>query len=137
MTDYVAQPESLDVPPGSYQAEVRAVTAPELRSDGVETVVVFVLTEPKDKKHPQAGMGGRCCRAWFDLDSENSAAREQAADFLSGLLTAAGAVDLESLIGKPVTVHVKRVVRLSDPSKYKSAVVGFDRFNATPPGFHE
>ena len=71
---------SLDLSPGEYQVEVAAVVSDAHAAHTLpppQTIVLFRLTtpDPDDKKNPQRDLGGRICRAWFDLHSENPATK--------------------------------------------------------------
>lgn len=136
MTNDYAPPEELDVPPGMYQAMIRAVI-----EDAGETVVLFELTEPDpetDKNNPQAGLGGRMARMWLSLGHENPVTRREAEASLYGLLQATEmpeAEDLKDVLGAVVRVQVSRVVMQSDPSRYKAAVVYVLPLQPNPPRF--
>ena len=136
MTNDYAPPEELDVPPGEYQAVVRASI-----KTGEDTVVLFELTEPDrvhDKHNPQIGLGGRVARMWLSLDHENPVTQREAEARLSGLLQAAEkpeAKKIEEILGAVVWVRVSRVIMRSDPSRYKSAVIEARSPNYTPPDF--
>jgi hypothetical protein len=107
----------LELPPGEYQAEVAAIV-----EDDKETTVYFRLTDPP-KDHPQAGLGGRIARAWFDLQSVNPVTAAEEERKAAAILQACDAVTLKDCVGSIVRIRVARQIRRSDPSRYRTAVV--------------